>query len=61
MVAEVGKLCEALNEDNMAGIMRGHKALKSQQDKYCGVLGAAWDGEKVSSDLTGSWGGRQWN
>jgi hypothetical protein len=61
MEAEVGKLCEALNEGNMAGIMRGHKALKSQQDKYCGELGAAWDGEKVSSDLTGSWGGRQWN
>ncbi len=25
MEAEVGKLCEALNEGNMSGIMQGHK------------------------------------
>jgi hypothetical protein len=39
----------------MARIVRGHKALKSQLDKYCGELGATWDREKVSSDLSGFW------
>jgi hypothetical protein len=49
------KLHKALEEGNMAGIMRGHKTLKSQLDKFCGDLRAARDREKVSSDAAGFW------
>jgi hypothetical protein len=55
MEAEIGRLCEALSKGNMAGIVRGHKTLTSQLDKYYGGLEATRDWENVSSDSMELW------
>jgi hypothetical protein len=53
--AEVRRLWEALGEGNMAGVVRGHKALKGQLEEYYGGLETIGEGENASSDSAEPW------
>ncbi len=55
MEAEVEKLQAASSKGDMAGIARRHGALRDQLNAYLKGLEADKDGERVSSDPTGTW------
>jgi hypothetical protein len=55
MEVEVEKLWVASRRGDVAGIMRGYKALKDQLGMYLTGLEVNRDREKVSSDRLGTW------
>jgi hypothetical protein len=55
METEEVKLQAASSKGDMAGIARGHGALRDQLSAYLKALEAVKDGEMVSSDPTGTW------
>jgi hypothetical protein len=55
MEAEVQKLRATSSKGDMAGIARGHEALRDQLNAYFKALNADEDGEIVSSDPTVTW------